>query len=210
VAARAPAERARRARRFRVAFFAAVALGVLPAAVSGVALVSRYRLSTLCAEARPLEGAVELAARLRWERVHELGRWGAMVAGVLVLAYGAAWLLEGAAGRRARRVGMVLLVGVLLPSLAAAVWTGRAVPWRLLAPMVWLGERAQAPEVLLGRAPEEAGGPAYCAAHAREVANLRRGWIAHVASGGVALALALALAELGARWRRARDDRDAR
>src|SRR2546423_8687331 len=73
-------ERGRRASRFRVAFYTVVTLGVLPEAVSGAVLLARYRWSTLCAAARPLEGVAEVAARLRWERLHDLGRWGAMVA----------------------------------------------------------------------------------------------------------------------------------
>jgi hypothetical protein len=197
-----------RARRFRAAFWVVVTLGALPAAVSGVALVGRYATATLCAPMRPLEGAAELAVRLRWERVHDWGRWGAMLAGLLVVAYGSAWAFEAGLTRARRALMVGLLAGVLLPSLGAAVWTGRALPWRLFGPMVWLGDLKDAPAVLFGRSTEESGGPAWCAEHAREVGRLRAVWWAHVAAGGLALALMLALCDAAARWRGARDQRE--
>jgi hypothetical protein len=195
---------ARAARRFRALFWLVVVLGVAPSLVSGAALSASYHASTLCAPLRPIDGAAELAARVRWERVHGWGRWGAMLAGLLVLGYGAAWAWEASIGRRARVLLMMLLAGVLLPSLGAAVWSGRSLPWRLLGPMVWLGARDQAPSVLLGRSPEEVGGPAYCADHEREARNLRLAYYAHVGAGTLALLLTLGLADFAARWRRDR------
>ncbi|HZS41625.1 MAG TPA: hypothetical protein VFF06_32570 [Polyangia bacterium] len=196
---------ARGARSFRGLFWLVVALGVLPSLVSGAALAASYHAATLCAAARPIDGAAELAWRLRWERVHAFGRWGALVAGLLVIGYGAAWAYESRAARRARKTIVILLAGGLLPSLVVATWSGRAVPWRLLAPLTWPGARAEAPGALVGDSPEEAGGPAYCEQHPREAGDVRLAYLAHVGGGMLALLLTLGLADFAARWRRARD-----
>jgi hypothetical protein len=196
---------ARGARGFRRLFWVVVALGVSPSLVSGAALAASYRAATLCAAARPIDGAAELAWRLRWERVHAWGRWGALVAGLLVIGYGAAWAYESRVARRARGTIAIVLVGGLLPSLGAAMWSGRAVPWRRLAPLVWPGARDQAPGALVGDSPEEAGGPAWCEQHPREARDVRLVYFAHVGGGLAALLLTLGLADFAARWRRARD-----
>jgi len=179
-----------------------VVLGVVPSLVSGIALAPHFMPETICAPLRPIASISEYARLVRWERVHSVGRLGALIAGVLVMSYAAAWAWEAGVSRRRRRALVAALVLVLLPSMAAALWTGRALPWQALSPAVSLG--AEMPTVLPGRAPEETGGPGYCLDHAAEVRRLVWGWIAHVAAGALAIALTLAFADLGARWRRAK------
>jgi hypothetical protein len=191
---------AKRATRFRILFWIVVALGALPSLVSGFALLGTHRVDTLCAAIHPIIGVAEFAAMVRWERVHAISRGGALVAGVLVLGYAAAWAYESGLAKGRRRLLMAVLLGVLLPSLVLALYTGRALPWQALRPAISLGD--ELPTILPGRSSEEAGGPAYCADHAREVNHLRIAWAAHVAAGTLAFLLTIALADLGARWRR--------
>lgn len=181
------------AMRFRVMFWIVVLLGTLPSALSGLVLSRSHSVDTLCASLRPMVSVSQRLGQLRWDRVHTWGRFGAMVAGVLVLGYAATWAYQEGTSKLRRRLTLAVLLGALLPALAVAVWTGRGVPWRALAPGVSLGEST----VLAGRAEEEAGGPAYCAAHPREVNNLRLARSAHFAAGWAALLLTLAMA-----WRR--------
>lgn len=186
--------------RFRVVFWIVVVLGVLPSLVSGIALAPHFMPETICSPLRPITTVSEYTRLVRWERVHSVGRLGALIAGVLVMGYAAAWAWEAGVSRRWRRALVAALVFVLLPSLTAALWSGRALPWHALAPAVSLGQ--DMPTVVPGRAPEEAGGPAYCLDHAAEVRRLVRAWIAHVAAGALAISLTLAFADLGARWRK--------
>jgi hypothetical protein len=179
--------------RFRMVFWAVVVLGVLPSLVSGIALVPHFLPETICAPLRPVASLAEYTRLMRWERVHSVGRLGALIAAVLVISYAAAWAREAGVSRRWRRALIGALLLVLLPSMAAALWTGRALPWHSLGPAVSLGE--EMPTVLP---------PASCLDHAAEVRWLARAWIAHVAAGALAIALTLAFADLGARWRRAK------
>jgi hypothetical protein len=187
--------------RFRLMFWLVVLLGTLPSAVSGFVLARSHAVDTLCASLRPMVGVADRLAQLRWERVHAWGRFGAMVAGVLVLGYAATWAYAEGTSKLRRRLTLAVLIGVLLPSLAVAIWTGRGVPWRALAPGVSLGEST----VLPGRVEEEAGGPAYCEAHPREVNNLRLARTAHFAAGWLALGLIVVMA-----WRRGAPGKPAR
>lgn len=187
-------------RAFRIVFWLVVLLGVLPELVSGFVLRGWFSVDTLCAPARPVVDVAAFARLYRWQHVHDLGRFGAGVAGLLVLGYAGAWAYEAALPRARRRALMVVLLGLLLPSLAIALWTGRALPWQALSPGISLGP--DQPTLMTGRGDEEAGGPAYCDAHAPEVNRLRAAWIAHVAAGTLGLALTLGLADLAARWRR--------
>jgi hypothetical protein len=188
--------------RFRIVFWLVVVLGVAPSLASGIALAPHFLPETICAPLRPIATLSEYTSMVRWERVHSFGRAGVMIAGVLVMGYAAAWAWEAGISRRWRRALVAALTLVLLPSLAAALWTGRALPWHALGPSVSLGE--EMPTVIPGRAPEEAAGPAYCLDHAAEVRHLVWAWIAHVAAGALAVALTLAFADLAARWRTAK------
>jgi hypothetical protein len=192
---------AARATRFRWIFWVVVALGALPSLVSGLVLQGSYRLANLCGGERPVIDVPALQARLRWERLHDWGRVGALVAGLLAISYGVAWAFEAplSRGRRALIVSAALL---LLFLLATATFSGRALPWRALEPAVSL-----APAAAGLRAAPEWGGPAWCTAHADEVARLGRLRAAHLFAGAAAVALTLALCDLGARWRAARDAR---
>jgi hypothetical protein len=192
-----------RGRRFRILFWLVVALGALPELVSGFVLRSHFSVDTLCAAMRPVVDVATFASILRWQHVHDWGRLGALVAGLLVLGYAGGWAYEAKLTRGRRRAMMALLIGVLLPSLAIALWTGRALPWQALSPGISLGP--EAPSILPGRSSEEAGGPAYCLDHAAEVNRMRLAYFAHLAAGTVGLGLTLALADFAARWRRAKD-----
>jgi hypothetical protein len=193
-----------RARRFRVLFWVVVALGALPSLVSGIELSRRFRMETLCASERPTIDVDELRAMARWERLHDWGRVGAMVSGLLVVAYSVAWAFEAGVRRPVRQMVVALAAGLLLPALGVATWTGRSIPWRALEPAVSLGAAGGT----LVRAPEEVGGPAYCAEHPRQLRNLELAYLAHLGGGAAAVALSLGLCDLGARWRAARDRRD--
>jgi hypothetical protein len=188
------------ARRFRIVFWVVVVLGALPEAVSGVMLTRWFRVEALCAPMRPFVDVATFQELLRWQRVHDWGRFGAMLAGLLVLGYAGAWAYEAGLSIARRRLVMALLLGVLLPFLALALWTGRAVPWPSLAPGISLATGDV--RTLPTRSSEEAGGPSWCIDHAREVGHLRLAWWSHVGAGGLALVVLLGLADLGARWRR--------
>jgi hypothetical protein len=192
-----------RARRFRLLFWLVVVMGALPSLVSGFALLGTHSLETLCAAVHPTITVAELGGMLRWERVHDWGRGGALVSGVLVLGYAVAWAREAGVARGRRRVLMVVLLGLLLPSLALTMLTGRALPWGALRPAISLGE--DLPNLVAGHSSEEAGGPAYCADHPKELNRLRLAYLAHLGGGVLAFLLTIGLCDLGARWRRARD-----
>jgi hypothetical protein len=184
--------------RFRVVFWWVTWLAALPSLVSGWVLLRHFRLRTLCAAERQAVTAAELRATLAWARIHEWGRVGAMVAGLLVIAYGVAWAFER--GRR-RALMAVLCGGVLLPSLAAAMWSGRVVPWRALEPPI---------SVAAGQtiaAPPEWGGPGFCREHADELRRLEIVYGLHLGAGTLAVLLTLALAPAAASWREARSAR---
>jgi hypothetical protein len=189
-------------RRFRVVFWLVILLGVLPELVSGFVLRKWYAIETLCAPMRPIVDVATFASMIRWQRLHDWGRLGAMVAGLLVLGYAGAWAYEAGLAKPRRRALLVVLIGVLLPSLAIALWTGRALPWQALVPGISLGD--DQPTVLPGRSSEEAGGPAYCLDHAREANRMHAAYLAHLAAGVLGLGLTLGLADLAARWRRAK------
>jgi hypothetical protein len=180
-----------------------VALGVLPELVSGFVLRRHFSVDTLCAAMRPVVDVPTFASMLRWQHVHDWGRFGALIAGLLVLGYAGGRAYEAKLAKGRRRALMVVLIGVLLPSLAIALWTGRALPWQALAPGISLGP--EAPSILPGRSSEEAGGPAYCMDHAAEVNRMRLAYLAHLSAGTLGLGLALALADFAARWRHAKD-----
>jgi hypothetical protein len=199
---KASMERTARGRRFRRAFWMVVGLGALPSLVSGALLLRAFSLGALCSETRPTVTPAELRAMVRWEQLHQWGRVGAAVAGLLVLAYATAWAFEA---RRARGLVTGVAVGLLLPSLAVAMFTGRAMPWRALEPSVWLGSGPAPP---LPRAAEEDAGPTWCANNPRGARNLALGYFTHVGAGILAFALTVAMADVGARWREARDRRD--
>jgi hypothetical protein len=189
--------------RFRIVFWLLVLLGALPQAVSGVALVGWFRVDHLCAPSPSIIAFDTFKHLVTWQRIHDWGRWGALLAGLMILSYTAAWAYEAKLARGPRRVLMVVLLGVLLPSLALALWTGRAVPWTGLAPGVTLGG-PKAITMLPGRSPEQSGGPAWCAEHAAQVSHLRWAWMAHVIAGALAILVILALADFAARWRQAK------
>jgi hypothetical protein len=191
--------------RFRLLFWCVILLGALPSLVSGIVLVPHFLPDALCAPIRPIVSAAEYARLVRWERVHSFARGGALVAGVMVMGYAAAWAWEAGVSRRRRRALVALLIFALLPALAAALWSGRALPWQSLQPAISLGE--DAPTILPGRSSEEQGGEAWCHEHAAEMRHLEWAWLAHVAGGALAIALTLAFADFGARWKRAREAR---
>ncbi len=193
------------ASRFRLLFWLVVLLGAVPPVLSGLMLLPSRRLSTLCAESRPVIDVLTLRRLARWERVHEWGRVGATASGLLVIAYGAGWALEAEMSRPRRGLMLALLGGLLLPALIVALWTGKAIPWAALAPAVTLGRvgTAAAPPQTL----EEGGGAGYCLAHARQVEHLRVGYFVHVGAGVAAAILALALCGRAAAWRQVRDQR---
>lgn len=186
-----------RAKRFRLTFWLVVALGSLPSLVSGLALLAHFNIDNLCAEERTSTSVAQLRSLVRWERLHDWGRVGAMIAGLLVVAYATAWAFER---KKARALVTILAAGVLLPALAVTLWTGRATPWRALEPPVSVG-----PSQVI-RAPEAWGGPDYCLKHLEEARRLRLIVAAHVAGGLLSIALSLGLADLGSRWRAAKDE----
>lgn len=193
------------AARFRLLFCWVVLLGAVPPVLSGLMLLPSRRVSTLCAESRPVVDVAAVKRLARWERVHDWGRVGATASGLLVIAYGAGWALEAQIPRRRRGFVLALLGGLLLPALIVALWTGKAIPWAALAPAVTLGNAgtAAAPPQTL----EEGGGAAYCLAHPRQIEHLRIGYIVHVGAGlGVAI-LTLALCGRAAAWRQVREER---
>ena len=192
--------------RFRVLFWLVVLFGVLPETVSGLALLSTHGVGKLCAVEHDMLPVAAFQRMIFWERLHAVGRWGALVAGALVLAYAASWAALKGLSRARRWLLGVVLVAVLLPSLTLALATGRAVPWQNLRPGVTLGDSPRT----LQRSPEEGGGPAYCREHPQEVSHLRMAWLAHVLMGLLAVGLTVGLADFGARWRAARDATDAK
>jgi branched-subunit amino acid ABC-type transport system permease component len=188
------------ARRFRIVFWLVTWFGALPSLVSGLLLLGHYRIATLCAAERTSVGLDQLRSRVRLVRLHEWGRVGALVAGLLVIAYSVAWAFETPLGRRWRLLVTFFAAGVLLPSLALATWTGRVTPWHALEPPISAGESAQ-----VVTTPEEWGGRQFCLLHLGEVRRLRLVYWLHVAAGVLAVLLTLAMTDLGARWRAAKD-----
>jgi hypothetical protein len=185
-----------RARRFRITFWLVVALGSLPSLVSGAVLASHFQIANLCSQERASESLSDLRTKVLWERIHSWGRAGAMIAGLLVVAYATAWAFER---KKTRAAVTFLSAALLLPALAITLWTGRVTPWRALEPPVSVG----ATQVI--RAPEAWGGPDYCLKHLDEVRRMRWVVAAHIVCGLLATGLTLALADLGARWRAAKD-----
>ena len=184
------------ARRFRLLFWLVAWLGALPSLVSGWALLGHFRLETLCAAERPAVTLGQLRDTVRWARLHQWGRVGAIVAGLLVVAWGTAWAFER---RRFRALVTALCAAVLLPALTVALWSGRATPWRALEPPIAVGESQVVP------APAEWGGPRWCREHEDELRRLRLIYWLHAAAGTLAVLLTLALTDAASRWRAAKD-----
>lgn len=174
--------------------------GTAPTLASGVWLFSHYRAEALCSAVRPLESGAEALSRLRAVRLHGASQVATLVVTVAVFALAGAWAWDAAISSARRALLLAALCGLLLPSAALAVFTGRAVPWHALEPTVMLGELSDV-TVLPGRSNEEMGGPAWCAAHAGEVERIRLGRMAHAAFGGLGAALVLAALPFAARYR---------